>query len=238
MDLWFGDSWPIGCELGKLDDTFPRVLFPYARVGRDNPLKAFSTIVSENRNQQFVNFAKSGASIEYALYQLVKFCKKRNSFLKTSSEQLTAFLCLTAQIRGFGFEYVTGRDIHYVNEYQNRKSITPVYDSLIALNSFYAICKMHNINCVMIPIFCDLLIPDNLQNIVLFDDSLLTNTSLVELTFGNKLIDDALYDQEMHEADIYAHLASLDWISPNKMHPNEQGHIKLANKLSELLDSC
>lgn len=235
MDLWFGDSWPIGCELGKPGDKIPKVIFPHARVGKDNPFKAFSTIVSTTRDQQFLNFAKSGGSIEYALYQLVKFCKKRNSIIKSSTEQLTAFLCLTAQIRSFGYEYISGKELHYVNDYQNRKSITPIYDSLMALNSFYAICKMHNIKCVMIPIFCDLIIPDNLEHIVLFDKSLITKTSLVELTFGSKLIDDELYKQEIHEIDIYSHLESLDWISPNKMHPNENGHLKLANKFIELL---
>ena len=232
MDLWFGDSWPIGNELGPMDAKYDAEIFPNA-CGGDNPLKAFSTLVSTHRKQQFINFAKNAASIDFALYQLTLFCNSRKDLLNQPNTPLTAFLCTTAQIRGYGFDHILDKHVHYFNE--RRKSITPIYDSIVAINAFYTLCKMHNIKCIIIPIFCDIMIPTNLEQIVLFGDALLTKTSLVELAFNEKFIDDKLYEQNVPENTIYEILASKDWITPNRMHPNIIGHRKLAYKLIELL---
>lgn len=239
MDLWFGDSWPIGEELGQDTDIIDQTVFPNAVVGlgRDNPLKAFSTLVSKHRNKKFINFSMSASSIDFALLQLILFCKNRKDVLEDITEQHTAFLCTTAQIRGYGYDHILNKNIHYFNDH--RKSITPIYDSIVAINSFYTLCNMYKIRCIIIPIFCDLIIPDTLERIVLFDDSILTRTSLVELTFGQKFIDDRLYDQSVSENEIYKHLASKEWISQYRgLHPNVIGHRKLAYKLIELLENC
>jgi|688.fasta_scaffold423527_2 hypothetical protein len=235
MDLWFGDSWPIGNELGPIDAEYDAEFFPNARGG-DAPLKAFSTLVSLHRKQKFINFAKNAASLDFALHQLTVFCNSRKDLLTNTDEPLTAFLCTTAQIRGYGFDHLLNKHYHYFNN--ARKSSTPIYDSLIAINSFYSLCKLHNIKCIIIPIFCDLLIPESLDHIVLFKDSVLIDKSLVEYTFNEKLIDDKLYEIfGAAEMDIYSHLASKEWISPNQMHPNIIGHRKLAYKLIELLEN-
>ncbi len=250
MDLWFGDSWPIGQELGpkltkiqnlkycyQYKDAFNT--FPNMQPAEgDNPILAFPTLVSNHRKSEFINFAKTASSIEYALFQLITFCSANREKLKSSPESYyTAFLCLTAQIRGFGIDHLTGKQIHYFNN--SRKSIdeTAIYDSLITINSFYAICRLYNINCVIIPIFCDLLIPEDFRQIVLFKSALLTEISLVELTFGEKFIDNKLYDTGITEHEYYSLLSSKSWITPNKMHPNVIGHKQLAYKLIELLEN-
>jgi hypothetical protein len=235
MDLWFGDSWPVGNELGPMDAKYDIEIFPNARGG-DNPLKAFSTLVSNHRKHQFINFAKNAASIDFALYQLTLFCNSRKDLLNQPNKPLTAFLCTTAQIRGYGFDHLLNKNHHYFNN--ERKSSTPIYDSLIAINAFYSLCKLHNIRCIIIPIFCEILIPKNLEQLVLFKDAILIDKPLVEHTFGEKLIDDSLYElADSAEMDIYSHLASKEWISPNRMHPNLIGHRKLAYKLIELLEN-
>lgn len=236
MDLWFGDSWPIGNELGHSDATHDVKIFPNA-ASDDAPLKAFSTLVSRHRKQQFINFSKNGGSIEYALYQLTLFCNSHTDLLTNCREEpLTAFLCTTAQTRGYGFDHLLNRHHHYVNN--RRKSLTPIYDSLMSINSFYLLCKLYDIKCIIVPIFCEINIPDSLENIVLFKDSVLTNKSLVEHTFNEKLIDNKLYEiPDITVRAIYKHLADKDWISPNTMHPNVGGHRQLAYKLIELLEN-
>lgn len=235
MDLWFGDSWVIGEELGRDTDNFDLNTFPNAKLGRDNPLKAFPTLISQFRKQKFINYAKVASSIDFALFQLTLFCKNRRDLIEDTSNPLTAFLCTTAQIRGYGFDHILDKHMHYYNA--RRKSDTPIYDSVVAINSFYNLCKLNNIKCIVIPIFCDLTIPNSIERIVLFDDAIVTKTSLVELTFGEKFIDDRLYEQNLSENEIYLHLSSKDWISPNVMHPNIIGHKKLAYKFIELLEN-
>jgi len=90
---------------------------------------------------------------------------------------------------------------------------------------------------VIIPIFCDLIIPEEFNHIVLFNSAILAKTSLVELAFNEKLVDDSLYNQGIPERKIYEHLKNKDWIKPNIMHPNIMGHRKLAYKLIELLQN-
>jgi hypothetical protein len=246
MDLWFGDSWPIGEELGQDTDVIDKTIFPNAVVGfgRDNPLKAFSTLVSNHRKQNFINFSKSGASIDFTVFNLI------NSYSEIptpqyqpikekiqTEQQHTAFLCVTAQIRGFGIEYPVWSKLHYNTDKRKTVDRTEIYDSIIAINCFYSICKNYNIDCVIIPIFCDLIIPEEFKHLVLFNSAILSKTSLVELTFGQKLIDDNLYNQGVSEIEIYDHLKNKDWIAPNRMHPNLLGHRKLAYKLIELLEN-
>ena len=236
MDLWFGDSWVIGQELGLDISNIDKSVFPNVEPG-DNPLHAFPTLISKHRKAEFINFAKSAASIEYALFQLVKFCTANHENLINSAGSHTAFLCLTAQIRGFGINYLTGKHLHYFNNYRKSKDDTEVYDSIMTVNSFYSICKLYNIDCVIIPVFCDFLIPEEFRHLTLFDSALLTDVSLVEETFGEKFIDIKIHETSMSENDFYLLLSSKDWISPNIMHPNIIGHRKLAYKLIELLEN-
>lgn len=237
MDLWFGDSWPIGEELGQSTDSFDKNIFPNVKVGADNPLKAFSTLVSKYRGVSFINFARSASSIDFSLYQLMKFCAENKSLIENYNKQFTAFLCITAQIRGFGIDHVTGKHQHYFNNYRKSVDETAIYDSIVALNSFYSICKLYNFHCHFIPVFCDLIIPTELEHMVMFDSAIISKTSLVELTFGEKFIDDSLYIKGVSENDMYKHLTLKDWISPNRMHPNIIGHKRIAYKLIELLDN-
>lgn len=232
MDLWFGDSWPIGSELGTRTDTFDEQIFPNAVLGRDNPLKAFPHHVSGWRNQSYINFARGASSIDYALYQLITFCTTSYK----SSERYTAFLCATAQNRGFGISASLNKEIIYCNNENKTQYDLFIYDSIISLNCFYSVCVAHNITCYIIPIFCDLILPSSLQNTILFKDSILTNSSLVEETFGIKFIEDAFtYIEDKHHGS--GTCARYDWIRPNLMHPNAQGHKKLAYKLIELLEN-
>ena len=233
MDLWFGDSWPIGAELGKCDDKFDSSIFPNVKVGRDNPLQAFPHLVSTIRNTPYINFSRGASSIDYALHQLIKFCK-------TSYDpdiKYTAFLCATAQNRGFAISAILNKEMMYCNTDNKTEHDLFIYDSIIALNSFYAICNMYNIECFIIPVFCDLLLPDCFQDLIMFDDCLLTDTSLVNETFDVDFIESTLHHvpNEDHVPELCAH---LDWITPNLMHPNVTGHEKLAHKIVELLKNC
>lgn len=233
MDLWFGDSWTIGEELGQHTDTFDLNIFPHAVVGRDNPINAFPTFVSKHRKQPFINFAKSASSIEFSLHELIKFCTSR----RDPSEKYTAFLCLTAQIRGFGIDYLTNKHLHYFNNFRKSVAETAIYDSIIAINSFYSICKMYDIECIIIPIFCDLIIPKELEYLILFSDSLLLDKSLVELTFGKPLIESRIYESGETENNLYRRFSLEDWIYPMEMHPNLHGHKKLAYSLIQILEN-
>lgn len=237
MDLWFGDSWAVGNELNYYTDKKvecdPNIFINSGE--HDNPLKAFSTLVSNFRNQKFINFARTAGSLDFSLNQLLNFCNVRKDLLTEHEGNITVFLCTTAQIRGYGFDHILNKHHHFFNDTQ--KSVTPIYDSLIAINSFYSTCKMHNIKCIIIPIFCNIIIPKTLEHIVLFKDAVLTDKSLVEHTFNEKLIDDRLYEMpNVSEHDIQNHLKNKDWIKPCQMHPNTQGHKKLAYKLIELLE--
>lgn len=236
MDLWFGDSWPIGGELGTIDAVHDPSIFPNAEPG-NNPLKAFPTLVSNHRSTSFINFARAASSIDFCLYQLIKFCTENQSLIEQSNEQVTVVLCITAQIRGFGIDHITGKHLHYFDNQRKSVDETAIYDSIVALNSFYSICKLYNFQCHFIPIFCNLMIPSELEHMVMFDSAVISRTSLVELTFGEKLIDDSLYIKNVSENEIYKHIRMKDWIFPNRMHPNIIGHRRLAYKLIELLDN-
>lgn len=234
MDLWFGDSWPIGSELGTTTDIFDNSIFPNVLLGRDNPLKAFPHFVSTHRNTPYINFSRGSSSIEYTLNQLLKFCKN----VYNPKIKYTAFLCATAQNRGFGVSGELNKELHYCNKRNKTQYDLFIYDSIIALNSFYTICHMYKIECHIVPIFCNLILPENFSELILFNDTLLTDTSLVEETFKTKFIEDALQyiDDEKLTLDLDP-CSHLDWITPNKIHPNIIGHRKLAYKLIELLEN-
>jgi hypothetical protein len=284
MDLWFGDSWAIGAELGinelknrpgfislkqraayilnkqdglaRIDNdcsamvrsnvnstsnVFDRHIFPNVIVGLDNPLMAFPAFVSAHRNQQYINFAKNGSSVQFALHQLVTFCSSNADKLTKTTTKYTAFLCLTALVRSFGINSITNNHHHWHNNNIKSDNNTVVYDSLMAINCFYATCKMYNIDCVIIPIWCDLTIPDNttFNELILFNNSILSHTSLVELTFSDKffVLDFSSTNIEVAAKNFSIDIKSKEWITPNTSHPNELGHKKLAHKLIELLEN-
>jgi hypothetical protein len=266
MDLWFGDSWAIGSELGinefkgcselislkrrqriysfkkhrsDTSNVFDRHIFPNAVDGIDNPLKAFPAFVSAHRNQRYINFAMAGGSVQFALHQLVTFCSSNADKLTKNTTKYTAFLCLTVLVRSFGIHSMTTKHHHRFNNIKLDNN-TVVYDSLMAINCFYATCKMYNIDCVIIPIFCDLTIPDNtaFNELILFNNSILSHTSLAELTFGDKLFAlDVSTNIEVAVENFSIDIKSKEWITPNTSHPNELGHKKLAHKLIELLEN-
>jgi len=276
MDLWFGDSWVIGSELGlpafnndfdeqqslkqravmfaikrngttKYDKNsrklivssynnydslnFDSNIFPNVVDGLDNPLKAFPAHVSKYRNQSYINFAMGGSSIEFSYYQLVKFCSKNAADLTSNNEKHTAFLCVTSPIRGFGIDHRTNEPHHWNNTNLKSTSYTAIYDSIMAINGFYTTCKLFNIECFIIPIFRDLEIPDNevFKELILFETSILSYISLLELTFKEKLVPDLV--------SVNLDFSKKEWIKPNYSHPNEKGHEQLASKLIELLEN-
>ena len=276
MDLWFGDSWPIGSELGVLTNDFDKNqslkqraemfaikrkrngtakydkdgrklivssynnydslnfdvnIFPNVVGGLDDPLKAFPAHVSKYRNQSYINFAMSGSSIEFSYHQLVKFCSKNAAELTSNNEKHTAFLCLTSPIRGFGIDHNTNELYHWNNTNLKSTGNTAIYDSVMAINGFYTTCKLFNIECFIIPIFRDLEIPDNevFKELILFETSILSYISLLELTFNEKLVPDPF--------SINLDFSKKEWIKPNYSHSNEKGHEQLANKLIELLEN-
>lgn len=235
MDLWFGDSWVIGSELIN-EKPAPRLniaRYPNAKVNRDRPDSAFPHYVSAYRNRKYINFAKGASSIEYALSQLIKFCTSSYN----PEKQYTAFLCVTTQNRGYGFSFTTGKEHHYCNGLFKSEQDLCIYDSIVALNSFYAVCKMHNIECFIVPVFCDVLIP---TKHVLFLDSLITLTNLVKETYNIDFIETAMYNPYIEENATEpdhpcSKVAQLNWIKPNYNHPNIQGHKDLAKTLIKLL---
>lgn len=234
MDLWFGDSWTIGAELGDAGDIFDKTVFPDVKVGRDNPLKAFPHHVSAYRKTPYINFARGASSIEYCLDRLINFCTTRYD----PRLEYTAFLCATAQNRGFGISDVLNRELHYFDHGNKTEYDICIYDSIVALSSFYSVCKIYNIQCHIVPIFCDLILPDQFSNLVLFSDALLTNTCLVEETFKIEFVEDAFNSLPNTGTDgKYEICTYLDWIHPNTIHPNIVGHRKLAYKLIELLEN-
>lgn len=224
MDLWFGDSWPIGSELGTPSNKFDKTIFPNAVVSIDNPLKAFPHFVSLYRKQPYINFACGGSSIDFSLNQLIKFC----STTYDTNVKYTAFLCTTSQLRGYGESHLLDKIFHYRNKQSKTEHDIYIYDSIISITAFYSICKMHQIECYIIPVFCNLLIPKKMDSLALFKESLLCDTSLVEKTFNVNYLDAV----EKGLARAYS------WIKPNQcMHPNFAGHRKLAYKVIELLES-
>jgi hypothetical protein len=275
MDLWFGDSWVIGSELGlsvfnndfdenqslkqravmvaikrngtaKYDKdggklivssynnydslNFDRNIFPNVVDGLDNPLKAFPAHVSKYRNQSYINFAMGGSSIEFSYHQLVKFCSKNAADLTSNNEKHTAFLCLTSPIRDFGIDHRNNEFYHWNNTNLKSPDYTAIYDSIMAINGFYTTCKLFNIECFIIPIFRDLEIPDNevFKELILFETSILSYISLLELTFKEKLVPGVSVNLDF---------SKKEWIEPNYSHPNEKGHEQLASKLIELLEN-
>jgi hypothetical protein len=236
MYLWFGDSWPIGSELGSPNDNFDSQTFPNVLIGRDNPTKAFPHLVSKYKNTPYINFAKGGSSIDYALYSLLNFCKNKID----KNVKYTAFLCLTAQTRGFGILYSQNKFIDY-NYSDDRNDLKTdldmcIYESVIALNCFYLLCNKFNIDCKFIPIFCDLIIPEHMEHIFIADEAVITVKSLVELTFGTPFLENN-FSTISPDSDTLTGIGSLEWVRPNLSHPNMMGHRKLAYKIIELIEN-
>ncbi len=234
MYLWFGDSWPIGCELGSIDDTFDSLIYPNVVKGRDNPTKAFPHLVSKYKSVPYINFARGGSSIDYALYSLLNFCKNKID----KNVKYTAFLCLTAQTRGFGISYSQNKTIDYNYNDDSNDLKTDIdlciYESVISLNCFYLLCNKFNIDCKFIPIFCDLIIPEHMEHIFIADEAVITRKSLVELTFGKPFLENN-FSSISNDNDTLKDIRSLEWIRPNVNHPNMMGHKKLAYKIIELI---
>lgn len=222
IDLWFGDSWPIGNELGtSLDTTLDSSIYPNAKLGVDNPMLAFPQHVSDQRQNKLINFARSSSSLDFALYCLMSFCK---SSLK-SNINYTAFLCLSEQGRGFGRSNLLNKHFHFGQGSPKSKFDLYLHDSLIALNSFYLICKNFNIQLKILPVFSNFEFPQQFDDINFIEEhNWICKESITYLTFGEHMRDS---NGEL-DFDKY-------WIKPNKMHANAVGHKMIANKIISLL---
>lgn len=221
VDLWFGDSWPIGTELGSPNDSIDKSIYPNAKLGVDNPMLAFPQHVSNHRQHPVINFARGGSSLDFALYSLMSFCK--NTY--DSGKTYTAFLCLSEQARGFGISGVLNKHFHFGRGSPKSKFDLYIYDSMIALNSFYLICNKYNIDLKIIPIFSNFDFPAILSNIQFIEEhNWVCHESITYLTFG----------EHMRDAD-----GNMDfdkyWIRPNEMHANAVGHKIIADKIISLL---
>lgn len=221
VDLWFGDSWPIGTELGSPTDSLDASIYPNAKLGIDNPMLAFSQHVSDHRQHKVINFARGGSSLDFALYSLLSFCKSRFD----SNINYTAFLCLSEQARGFGISTTLNKHFHFGRGSPKSKFDLYIHDSLIVLNSFYLICKNYNIDLKIIPVFSNFEFPELFNNINFIEEhNWVCKESITYLTFGEHMRD------ANGEIDF-----NKDWIKPNEMHANAYGHKMIANKIISLL---
>lgn len=221
VDLWFGDSWPIGTELGTLESlkSIDKNIYPYARLG-DDPTLAFSHHVSEFRQHEILNLARGGSSLDFALYNLMSFCRNKHN----PNINYTAFLCLSEQGRAFGMSGLLNKHFHFTAGRKSKFDLY-MYDSIIALNSFYLICKNYNIELKILPVFSNFTFPISLNHINFIEESnWICKESITYLTFG----------EHMRNADGEVDF-DKDWIKPNKQHANAAGHKLIADKIINLL---
>lgn len=243
IDLWFGDSWVIGSELWNTTPKreTPKKIFPWRGLG-DNPYHAFSTLTSFARQRTFYNFAKTGGSSHFALYNLISFLKNNYK----DSNKYTAFLCLTGETRNFSIN-LNDEMLHYninftdehrdegiLNEYKFDPGLS-VYENTLTLNYFNTLCQQHDIELIIVPLWTTNFIYDRV-NTIPENNWLLTENTLVELSFGKKFtdilcrldnrkilyLDDKIYNK---------------YFTPSIDHPNTEGHKMLANTLLEKLDA-
>lgn len=221
VDLWFGDSWPIGTELGSSTDSIDLSIYPNAKLGIDNPMLAFSQHVSDHRQNKLINFARGGSSLDFALYSLLSFCKSKFD----PKINYTAFLCLSEQARGYGISNLLKKHFHFSRGNPKSKFDLYVHDSMVALNSFCLICKNFGIDLKIIPVFSNFEFPEQFDNINFIEDhNWVCKESITYLTFNEHMCNDK------GEVDFNKH-----WIVPNEMHANAYGHKMIANKIISLL---
>lgn len=250
IDLWFGDSWVIGSELavhyGKSD--FSSKFFPTMKHKLDdNPYEcearpdlSFAGLVSKKRKSIYFNFAIEGGSYNFAYYQLMQFCKKYKSRLS----DVTVFLGTTGQTRDFALDLLNiehhfiphvFKDIH--SRFEDKKSDIKfsIYDSTVVLNAFYQACYYYNLKLVIIPIWC--IFEEKTQIYAVPDDAWLIprNRTIVEETiFQDYPMSNIEPESENHNSLLSSHRQNK-YIYPCLVHPNKEGHEKIASRIIELL---
>lgn len=255
FDLWFGDSWPAGTELitthGKTTETSQdgKYFWPKHQLQVGRPDLAFPHWVSTARNCSYINFAGSGRSLDYALYKLSKFVK----YGYEDATKYTAFLCTTAQSRKFGID-ITGRHHHRQmlrfsstvhNKATDEDFAFSLYNSTICLNNFYLICYKYNIDLKIIPVWDKF---ESHSEVDLVPDSAwLSATPMTKLAFGEDFEfnhcekpGDDIYDANgighaLGLRSVAYHLKNHQYVKPLVVHPNIDGHKKLAETILSLL---
>jgi hypothetical protein len=254
VDLWFGDSWPSGSELykthGETTETSleGKYFWQDYAVYLSRPDLAFPHWVSTHRNNCYINFSGSGRSLDFALYQLTKFCKENLN----PDTKYTVFLCTTAQSRKFAID-IAGQHHHRQLirfHHPNTKAIDQdfafsIYNSTVCLNNFYLLCYRYNIDLKIIPVWD--FFESHSEIDIVPDNAWLSKIPLTKLAFGE---DFDLNNCEKPGDDIYNangighalgrkavahHLRNHPYIKPMVMHPNIDGHKKLAETIINLL---
>ena len=228
VDLWFGDSWTMGAEIAKYlplpsGEHIPKSIFPNLSA-IDRPDMAFPALVSSNRQHQFINFGCTSSSYDFALFSLIKFCK--NNYVKNN--KYTAFLCTTGQTRNFGINLL-GQGKHYqLMPNQVKFIVDPayaIYHTTNVLNLFYHICKQHNIQLVLIPVWCIFQAEPSINMVP--DQHWMMHDTITDHLFGGFPID----NHELSDTNktVLAQIEQLDWVHPCLGHPNHESQSMIAD---------
>ena len=191
VDLWLGDSWTIGSELNFTNKEHRSHGVYTAKASKRiphapdaaNPMLAYPGIISQEQNRKFYNFAKPGGSIQFMLYELIRYIK---NFHKPDV-QTNVFVQTTGQMRWFAGQsfttnghHQTGWGVTIVDDLltnqitgwqkqegfesiETEKSLQDisdvpdysVYNTTIALNSIYSLCEQYNFNLKIIPVWVE-----------------------------------------------------------------------------------
>jgi hypothetical protein len=240
IDLWFGDSWVIGSELGEYygKKTLSKKFFPAHHENCRADL-SFAKLVSDHRDSVYFNFAIDGGSYNHAYYQLVKFCKKHKNLTNA-----TAFLCTTGQTRDFALDFFDEQH-HFIphvfrspdTRFDLHKSDLKfsLYDSTVILNSFYHACHYYGIRLIIIPIWC--IFEENRHVYSIPDENWLIprDQNITSMTIFKNYPISNMEPQSGEPDALLANHKQNQYIYPCQLHPNTEGHKKIASKIIELL---
>lgn len=194
IDVWVGDDWTIGSELGIFWPCFANTTseqFPYLRPNDDIASKSYAGLVSKARGTKYYNLSKANGGIHLNLYSLSTF--------DPGEEQVTVFLSNTYETRRFaldimgepricaGAEHAIPVDNPMENDAMlHDRNMYAIYDYTIALNHIYLLCLRRGwdlkiINTWYVPRLHDdvLIVPDDRflnkdRAIFLWGDSIVT----------------------------------------------------------------
>lgn len=243
MDLWFGDSWTIGSELAQHYGAYTSDRKAYPNM-HDNarPDLAFPTLVSNARQQEFVNFASDGGSYSYALDQLVRHAKHNDI------AGANVFLCTTGQTRDFAVCDITRQPQHFIphvlrevsDRFVAQKSETrfATYDTTVLLNAFYHACEYHGAILRIVPVWCGFEAHDDLLDIPRVHWMLSPESKLIDQTFfaDQKFPISNIEVESESTVNIFTQLFGNEYITPCMLHPNPQGHALIAQEILNITD--
>jgi hypothetical protein len=240
VDLWFGDSWVVGAELGDHygEKILSKKFFPcHHRYCRGD--LAFPALVSNHRKTVHFNLGLEGGSYNFAYHQLIKFCKKNPNNLKGA----TVFLCTTGQTRDFALDLMN-REHHFLphvaeimHKPEHKSDIQyAIYDSTVILNAFYHACCFYGLKLFVIPVWC--IFEENAEVYAIPDEVWLKPRNQIifnEIAYPYPIV--SMEPNSGDTSEILYKMENNNLIRPCSYHPNKQGHEKIAAKIIDLLNT-